>query len=361
MAPAVIRVSVPVIRSARVIQVESLFDVPSASSSEREWKVELPLEDRPWQVGLVVGPSGSGKSTLARTLWPQVANVSTWDPARSILDQFPKGMPISEITGLLSSVGLGTAPSWLRPHRFLSTGEQFRADVALALTSDDDPVVIDEFTSVVDRQVGKVASHAIAKAARRRGQRLVAVTCHEDVEEWLAPDWVMRMDTVEFLWRPVQPRPPVVLDIAPISAKAWQYFGKYHYLSARLPGGMIASYGGWVGDKCVAFAYVCKFPHPRAKDIVRIRRQVVLPDWQGLSIGARMEEWIARHYTAKGYRFRSVAAHPGMIAHYRKSPDWAYVAHHPQRLQVGPNAGQAAHQLDPRQMQLRTFEYRPRT
>jgi hypothetical protein len=91
---------------------------------------------------------------------------------------------------------------------------------------------------------------------------------------------------------------------------------------------------------------------------VRIRRQVVLPDWQGLSIGARMEEWVARKYTAMGNRFRSVAMHPGMIAHYKKSPNWAYVAHHPQKLQVGPRARQASHQLDPRQMGLRTFEWR---
>jgi energy-coupling factor transporter ATP-binding protein EcfA2 len=358
LMPETIRVSVPIAQSGRVLQVQSLFDIPASAESVREWKVGLPLSEKPWSIGLIVGPSGSGKSTIARHLWPQMDNVSTWDPDGAIVDSFPHGMPIADITGLLSSVGLGTAPAWLRPHRFLSTGEQFRAGVALALTRDDDPIVIDEFTSVVDRQVGKVASHAIAKAARRRGQRLVAVSCHHDIEEWLNPDWVLRMDVEEFTWRSKRPHPPIELDIAPVSVQAWKYFSRYHYLKAGLPGGMLQCYGGWVGDECVAFAFVGRFPHPKVRDIVRIRRQVVLPDWQGLSIGARMEEWVARKYTAMGNRFRSVAMHPGMIAHYKKSPNWAYVAHHPQKLQVGPRARQASHQLDPRQMGLRTFEWR---
>src|SRR5205814_139561 len=180
------------------------------------------------------------------------------------------------------------------------------------------------------------------------GQRLVAVACHEDVEAWLSPAWVLRADAAEFFWRPVQPRPAIVLDIAPIPTSAWRYFKQYHYLSAKMPGGAIACYGGWVGPTCVTFALVCKFPHPKVKDIVRARRQVVLPDWQGLGIASRLEEWIARKYTAQGFRFRSISAHPAMNAHYNKSPNWTYVAHHPQRLQVGPRARQAKHQLDPR-------------
>jgi ABC-type lipoprotein export system ATPase subunit len=356
-----IRVAVPVVRSARVIQCEGLFDVPGASTSSREWRIELPLEEREWEIGLIVGPSGSGKSTLARHLWPQVERKNEWDTDRSILDAFPKGMPIAEITGLLSSVGLGTVPSWLKPHRVLSVGEMFRADVALSLTRDDDPVVFDEFTSVVDRQVGKVASHAIAKAARRRKQRLVAVTCHYDVEPWLNPDWVIQMETQQFTWRSKQPRPEVRVDVAPISPKAWEYFKFYHYLTAKLPGGMIGCYGGWIEDRCVTFAYVCRFPHPSCRDIVRVRRQVVLPDWQGLGIGPRMEEYLGRKYIALGNRVRSVAAHPGMVNHYRNSPDWVYVAHQPRRTTTGPKSVQGRHHQDPRQTTLRTYEFRPKS
>jgi ABC-type ATPase with predicted acetyltransferase domain len=63
--------------------------------------------------------------------------------------------------------------------------------MARALSEDTDMVVIDEFTSVVDRQVAQVASHTVQKAVRRTpGRQFVAVTCHYDVTDWLQPDWV---------------------------------------------------------------------------------------------------------------------------------------------------------------------------
>jgi energy-coupling factor transporter ATP-binding protein EcfA2 len=356
-----ITVSCPVVRTPRVLQAESLFDVPQAAESVRTWDVDLPLDAKSWNVGLVVGPSGSGKSTIARALWPgQIAAQSAdWDPDKAIVDGFPEPMSIREVTGLLSSVGLGTVPSWLRPHRVLSTGEAFRADLARLLASGGDPVVCDEFTSTVDRQVGMVCATAVAKAVRQRDQKFVAVSCHTDIEPWLSPDWVYRTDAGEFTWRCLQPRPAIRLDIARIPPQAWRVFRDHHYLTASLPGGYMESWGGWVGDTCVAFGYVCRFPHPKVKNIVRCRRLVVLPDWQGLGIGSRMMDWLAARYTAQGQRFRSVAAHPAMVAHYRKSPDWHYAGKGFSALQVGPKSGMRAHQLDPRGLQLQAFEYRP--
>ena len=59
--------------------------------------------------------------------------------------------------------------------------------------------VFDEFTSVVDRNVAKVCSAAIAKGIRRGSIpcRFVAVTCHYDVAAWLEPDWIVDMSTCE--------------------------------------------------------------------------------------------------------------------------------------------------------------------
>jgi hypothetical protein len=69
--------SVPVVKTARVLQLEGLFDVSPSERSERTWSVNLPLSDQPWQIGLVVGPSGSGKSTLAREAYATF-NVAFW-------------------------------------------------------------------------------------------------------------------------------------------------------------------------------------------------------------------------------------------------------------------------------------------
>src|SRR5262249_41674339 len=61
--------SSPIVRSARVLQLEGLFDVPPSTRSEERWTVDVQIEERPWSVGLIVGPSGAGKSTVARELF----------------------------------------------------------------------------------------------------------------------------------------------------------------------------------------------------------------------------------------------------------------------------------------------------
>ena len=114
--------------------------------------------------------------------------------------------------GSLGSVGLAFPPAWLRPYRTLSNGEAFRADIARSLAELDGLVVVDEFTSVVDRQVAQVASHTVQKAVRKAGRQFVAVTCHYDVADWLQPNWVYDVAAGKFTWRQVQPHPQVQLS-----------------------------------------------------------------------------------------------------------------------------------------------------
>jgi ABC-type ATPase with predicted acetyltransferase domain len=59
-------------------------------------------------------------------------------------------------------------------------------------------IVFDEFTSVVDREIAKIASFAISKSIKRSNKQFIAVTCHYDVEDWLEPDWVLYTDTMKF-------------------------------------------------------------------------------------------------------------------------------------------------------------------
>lgn len=120
--------STPVIRSARVLQLEGLFEIAPTKRSEMSWQVALPIEEKAWNIGLIVGPSGCGKSTLAREMFgSSLVDDFDWSKERSIVDCFPDNLGIKDITGLLSSVGFSSPPSWLRPFSVLSTGEQFRA------------------------------------------------------------------------------------------------------------------------------------------------------------------------------------------------------------------------------------------
>lgn len=197
-------------------QVCGLFDAPPEEKQRLEWDIALPLEDRPWQVGLIHGPSGSGKSTVARALFGGETKVE-WRAKTALIDNFPAAMSVEQIATLCSAVGLNTIPCWLRPHEVLSNGEKFRADMArlLAEAAPGSTVVVDEFTSVVDRQVAQVASHALQKAVRKAGFRLVAVSCHSDIIEWLQPDWTLDMGASgKFDWGSLRRRPPIQCTIA---------------------------------------------------------------------------------------------------------------------------------------------------
>jgi ATPase subunit of ABC transporter with duplicated ATPase domains len=133
-SPITITVECPIEETPRVQQVRGLFDLPPASHSRQSWQVALPLDERPWHVGLVVGPSGCGKSTVARALWPDAVRRSAelaWPEERSVLDGFPDALSVKEVTALLCAVGFSSPPAWLRPFRVLSTGQQFRATIAL--------------------------------------------------------------------------------------------------------------------------------------------------------------------------------------------------------------------------------------
>jgi hypothetical protein len=283
--------------------------------------VHLPLEERDWKIGLIVGPSGSGKTTVAREVFGQAfTDELRWPDELSIIDAFPAALPIKEVTGLLASVGFNSPPSWLRPYRALSIGEQFRATMARGLAENPDLLVVDEFTSTVDRTVARIASSAIERMVRRGNGRLVAVGCHDDVTEWLRPDWIYQPATDDFTWRSLQRRPAIELEIRRVSAATWRIFKRHHYLSGNLhPAAMC--FVGSVEGRPACFTAVLPFPHPMRPGW-REHRTVCLPDFQGVGIGNRQSEFVASLFAATGRPFRSVTSNPAMIWHRARSVLW---------------------------------------
>jgi len=182
-------------RSQSVVGSFTLSDV----KLEKRFKGSLPIEDENWQVGVIVGRSGSGKTSIAKQLFPDAYIKGLEYSHKCVLDDFPEGLETSEITRMLCSVGFASPPDWLKSYDCLSQGEKMRVDIARALCQQKNLTVFDEFTSVVDREVAKIASYAISKAVRRqKDKKFVAVTCHYDVVDWLDPDWVFCTDTMEF-------------------------------------------------------------------------------------------------------------------------------------------------------------------
>lgn len=308
-------------RTPRVLQLEGMFGLPADKNNRLQWSFSLPLEERPWNIGLIVGPSGCGKTTIARELFPDhIVDGFEWFSNKSIVDAFPDKMGIKEITALLSSVGFSSPPGWLRPFHVLSNGEQFRVNLARALAEQSDLVVIDEFTSVVDRTVAKTGSCAVAKTVRRRKQKLIALSCHYDIVDWLNPDWIYQPATNDFQWRSERPtRPPLSLKIVNVHHQAWDLFRKHHYLDTSLHKSancFLAS----IEEQPAALTAVLFFPHPQSPSY-REHRTVCLPDFQGVGIGNALSEFVASLYSCKG-SYTSVTGHPAMIYHRAKSFNW---------------------------------------
>nr|WP_221411171.1 hypothetical protein [Ornithobacterium rhinotracheale] len=178
-------------KSFRAEKVKSLFN--AESGHEWEHTADLPIEGGDWQIGLIVGPSGSGKTSIGSQIWDNgIINLSDgWSADRPIVEDITPEKSMNEVTSALSAVGLGDVPAWLRPFKVLSNGEQFRAGLARLICEDRDKIVVDEFTSVVDRQIAKIGASAFAKSWRRKKRKqIVLLSCHYDIIEWLQPDWV---------------------------------------------------------------------------------------------------------------------------------------------------------------------------
>lgn len=327
--------------SFRVQQVAGMFDLPSTRRQAATFRVEVPAPDENWQIGAVVGPSGSGKTTIARAAFGDRIYVRAgWDDTSAVIDGFGD-LPISQITRTLTAVGFGSPPSWLKPYRVLSGGEQFRCDLARALlsaernarsaerTNDDSNVdlqlvVFDEFTSVVDRRVAKIASAAVGKAIRRGHVRcrLVAVSCHYDMLDWLEPDWMVDMADGS-LTRGRLRRPHIKLQVAACRHAAWRHFARHHYLSGQLSRAARCYVAFWEHEPVALCAVVALYGHRGRR---RIHRLVTLPDFQGIGIGGKLLDHVALHLRRQGHRVNITTSHPAVIGFCRNSDRWQAVS-----------------------------------
>lgn len=316
--------------SFRVQQVAGMFDLPWQERAKRAFSVELPELDEPWEIGLITGPSGSGKSTIAREAYgAAMAGELRWPTDRAVIDCFTD-VSVRQATELLTSVGFGSPPAWVRPYQTLSGGEKFRCDLAraLAVGTDDKKkpiagrplVVFDEFTSVVDRQVAQFGCAALARSIRqgRVGCRFVGVTCHRDVAEWLEPDWVLDMASNGLDRRRLR-RPRINLRVVRCRQDLWRMFAPHHYLSGNLSRGAHCYVALWDGEP-VAFCAILALIGKRG--CWRISRLVTLPDYQGLGIGMRLAAGLGGHYAEQGLRLSITTSHPAVIAHCQRSTRW---------------------------------------
>ena len=310
----------------RAARVKSLFNAEKGCDFSID--ADLPIEADDWKIGLVVGPSGSGKTSLGREIFGQDAFYDPeWPPGKPIIEAIAPDGDFNDVTASLAAVGLGSVPSWPRPFAVLSNGEKFRANLARVLCDLPKQVVIDEFTSVVDRQIAKFGALAFQKAWKRTSSKAVLLSCHYDIIEWVEPDWVFDTAKCEFTRRLLR-RPKFQLEVWQTDWRYWHLFEPHHYL--KLPKMIAATnYVGVVDGELVC--HVAFSTRPGLKEC-RACRLVVMPEWQGAGVGLRFlnflcDEWASgrnRHGKKMPTLFHT--SHPGLCAALRRDRKWAQVS-----------------------------------
>ena len=313
--------------SYRSARVKSLFNAESGCNFDLEIdNVDLSGD---WNIGVVVGPSGSGKTSIGKMIFGtnKIYDYHEgWDSNKPIIDCIAPDGDFNEVTGALSNVGLGDVPAWLRPFRVLSNGEQFRAGLARMICEKPSEIVVDEFTSVIDRQIARIGSQAFQKSWRKNNPKgkVVLLTPHYDILEWLQPDWVIDTKTKTFERGLPWQRPKIELQIWKVNQSYWRFYKPHYYLDLPMP--VAGEYFIGTVDGELA-CHLCVSPRFEIKGY-RGTRLVTMPEWQGAGVGSRFLNFIAQyHLDGNGRQGRKYpmyfhTSHPQLCGYLRHSKKW---------------------------------------
>jgi GNAT superfamily N-acetyltransferase len=100
----------------------------------------------------------------------------------------------------------------------------------------------------------------------------------------------------------------------------WKMFSKHHYLDHN-HNNAASVYICYINDQAAGFISV--LPQPGAvKNLFRIHRLVVLPDYQGIGIGLKMLNDVAQLYTDINKKVSIVTSAPSLLGALNKSNKW---------------------------------------
>lgn len=301
-----VELSSEVSKSFRCQKAADSLDIDVNKKSIHKLSIEADI-DSDFSIGLIIGASGSGKTTLAKHIYGEECFKEYLDLSKPVIDQFPKEFKYEQCAEILTGVGLTSVPCWIRPAYTLSNGQRTRAEVALAIANKSELTIIDEWTSVVDRTVAKVMSHCISKTIRKqKGRRVVLISCHYDVVEFLNPDWVIDCNKQEFqdrrsLWQRFERTEKLTFEVRETDGKEWKYFSKYHYLSDKLPVGKMYHYGLFCGEDQIGYLNYANYvpKRPDKKMIYHFNRLVIHPDYVGFGLGIKFLNEATTHLKGK--------------------------------------------------------------
>lgn len=304
--------------------IYSAFDIQNKETTQ----VSIPfnLEEAKtfdWNIGAILGSSGSGKTSILKNIG--VIKKVNFDLEKPLISNFDWLEP-KEATLVLTSMGLSSVPTWLRPFHTLSNGEQYRAILAYLVASakDGETILIDEYTSVVDRDVAKAMSFAIQKYIRRVNKKIIVASCHFDILEWLMPDWTCSPQKGGALERcdyRRSGRPKIELQVSRVENETWDFFKKHHYLTEEVNKSCKFLLFEW-NDKPVGIVAIINQPRKGCSNGFAISRIVVMPDFQGMGLGVKLSEFSGGLIKNEGGLCFIKTVNPALGEYFNKSESW---------------------------------------
>ena len=295
--------------------VYDAFDI----QNREETSVTIPMDidglnSFEWNVGVIYGGSGSGKSTILKEL----GGIKTieFDVDKPLISNFDWLEP-DEASRVLTSIGLSSVPTWLRPFRLLSNGEQYRAYLAylVASSKEGETILVDEYTSVVDRDVAKAMSLALQKYIRREKKKVILASCHFDIMEWVMPDWIYTPLKGGGLERPDYlrlGRPEISLQVSRVEPQTFDFFKKHHYLTESVNRTYTFLLFEW-NNKPIAINVIGRhIGRNNVEKSFRESRIVVHPDYQGMGIGSKISEFCGGILKSIGGKFYTKTINPAL-------------------------------------------------
>jgi ABC-type lipoprotein export system ATPase subunit len=160
--------------------------------SEEGWMESLSNLDIPADgIILITGASGVGKSLLLKDISRH------FSATRKIPNHIDKEKSIAEIISYedageviryLSKFGLGEPRILISPFSHLSDGQKERFLIASALLQGIGPLILDEFTTRLDRRTAQIVAINLGKILRSNKQSAFIASCHDDIVDFLKPD-----------------------------------------------------------------------------------------------------------------------------------------------------------------------------
>jgi ABC-type ATPase with predicted acetyltransferase domain len=176
-----------------------MFGLTLDRLTEKKFSYNCKLQINDGDIVYLSGPSGAGKSVLLKELEQSIKESDSINldqielpDDKTLIDCIDAGLLQS--LKILSLAGLNDCFCILNQPCNLSTGQQYRFRLAMALAAKKKFIFADEFCTELDRITAAVISHNVYKFAKRTGTTFILASCNDDVLPDLLPDVIVKTE-----------------------------------------------------------------------------------------------------------------------------------------------------------------------